>query len=182
MSNSANELVPGLSCEGCTMCCKLLDIDVLEKPRGTWCPKCDVKRGCTIYEVRPDVCRKFYCGYMRIRTLDDRWKPSKSKFLVNFESASNRIAIHADPARADAWKSEPYYSTIKEWARNAARNSGQVIVWAGDTATLVLPDRDKILGIVRDDQFIVAEEKRTARGIEVDFVVVDANDPRVKIR
>ena len=162
------------------MCCKLLDIDVLEKPRGQWCPKCDVKRGCTIYAERPDPCRRFYCGYMRIKDLDERWKPSRSKFLVNFESAANRIAILADPARPDAWKAEPYYSTIKQWARNAAPHGGQVIVWAGPNATLVLLDRDKPLGAVRDDQFIVADDKRTARGVEADFIVVNSDDPRVR--
>lgn len=181
MSKPTSDLASGRSCEGCTMCCKLLDIAILDKPRGTWCPHCDMKRGCTIYATRPEPCQSFYCGYRRIPALDERWKPSRAKFLVNFESAANRIAIHTDPQRADAWKVEPYYSAIKDWARNAARQGGLVIVWAGPQATLVLPDRDKPLGTVRDDQFIVTEEKRTAHGIEIDFIVVEPDDPRAKV-
>jgi hypothetical protein len=181
ISSSASEieLVPGRSCGTCTMCCKLLDIDVLEKPRGLWCKHCNPKAGCTAYDTRPQACRGFYCGYLRLPDLDDRWKPAKAKFLINFEERSNRIAIHADADRADAWRIEPYYSTIKQWAANAARSGGTVIIWAGEKVTLVLPDREKDLGPVRDDQIILPIEIRTARGIERDFIVVEPNDPRV---
>ena len=153
------------------MCCKLLAIAELTKPRGTWCTHCDQKRGCTIYEKRPDPCRGFHCGYLRLPQLDERWKPAKAKFLINYEDAANRIVIHADPARPDAWRCEPYYRTIKQWARKALIEGGTVLVWAGSRATMVLPDRDVDLGNVREDQLIVPVERHTARGIEIDFVV-----------
>jgi Fe-S-cluster containining protein len=174
------DLVPGRTCEGCTLCCKLLAVDVLEKPRAKWCAHCDPKRDCTIYESRPEACRAFYCGYLRIKELDEGWKPAKAKFLVNYEARSNRIAIHADPDRPDAWRVEPFHSTIRAWARNAAREGGSVIVWRGDFATLVLPEADKDLGRVRDDQFIVPVERKTRAGVVPDFAVVDADDPRVR--
>ena len=173
--HSTPDLVPGRSCADCTMCCKLLAIDVLDKPRGTWCPSCDQKRGCTIYETRPDPCRGFYCGYLRLPDLDDRWKPAKAKFLINYEDKANRIVIHADPARPDAWKVEPYYKTIKQWAASSQRQGGIVLVWAGSRATIVLPDRDIELGDVREDQLIVPIERMTARGAEFTFEVRDAS-------
>jgi len=172
-------LVPGRSCGTCTMCCKLLDIDVLEKPRGVWCTHCNPKAGCTAYDTRPQACRGFYCGYLRLPMLDERWKPSKARFLINFEDRGNRIVIHADADRAEAWRIEPYYSTIKQWAANAARDRGTVLLWAGSKVTLVLPDREKDLGAVRDDQIILPVETRTARGIETDYIVVEPDDPRV---
>ncbi len=168
-----DDLVPGRSCEGCTMCCKLMEVDVLAKPRAHWCPHCDQKRGCTIYEARPDPCRTFYCGYRKVPALDDRWKPSKAKFLVNYESDNNRIVIHVDPARTGAWRAEPYYSAIKDWAKNAVRQNGMVIVWTGDTATAVLTGRDKDLGRVRDDQILVASLQETANGPVYDIIVAD---------
>lgn len=179
MTDAPLDLVPGRSCDGCTMCCKLLSIDVLDKPRGKWCPHCNVKHGCTIYADRPAPCRSFHCGYLRIKELDELWKPAKAKFLINYEDKAKRIAIHVDPARPDAWRAEPYYSAIKDWARNAARDHGTVMVWTGDKAILVLPDRDKDLGAVREDQFVIPIEKKTARGVEVDYEVVAADDPRV---
>jgi hypothetical protein len=171
----AVDLVPGRSCGTCTMCCKLLAIDVLDKPRGVWCSKCDHKRGCTVYETRPEPCRGFYCGYLRLADLDDNWKPAKAKFLINYEDAANRIVIHVDEARPNAWRVEPYYTTIKQWAASARRQGGMVLVWAGTRATIVLPDRDVDLGVVREDQLIVPVEVRTARGVEVTFEVRDAS-------
>lgn len=161
------------------MCCKLLSIDVLEKPRGQWCPHCDQKRGCKIYADRPEPCRSFHCGYLRIPFLGEEWKPSRSKILVNFEEKSKRIALHVDPARPDAWKQEPYYATIKAWSANAVRDGGTVMVWAGEQLTVVLPDRDKALGKVREDQYVIPVERRGPRGVEIDFEVVEAGDPRV---
>lgn len=173
---NATDLVPGRSCDNCTMCCKLMAVDALAKPRGSWCPHCDHKQGCKIYEARPEACRIFYCGYRRIPHLDERWKPSKAKFLVNYETAKNRIVIHADPARPDAWRAEPYYSVIKGWAANAAREKGLVVVWTGPTATAVLPERDKHLGAVRDDQILYVTPGATPTDFDVS--VIEPDDPR----
>jgi hypothetical protein len=172
-------LVPGRSCDGCTMCCRLLAIDVLEKPRGTWCTHCDKPRGCTIYERRPEPCRIFHCGYLRIAHLDDRWNPSQARFLINFEERAKRIAIHCDPGRPDAWRREPYHSTIRGWAANTLRDGGYVISWAGSRAVIVLPDREKDLGTVRDNQVILAVNQTGPRGPARDYIVVEPDDPRV---
>lgn len=178
MTATAGDLVPGRSCGGCTLCCKLLAIDVLAKPRGRWCQHCNPKRGCTIYADRPEPCRGFHCGYLRLPDLDERWKPSKARFLINYEDRANRIVIHADPDRPDAWRVEPYYSTIKGWAANAARQGGQVLIWAGDAATLVLPNREAELGRIGEHQIIVPVETRSALGVDVTFIAVDPDDPR----
>lgn len=177
------DLVPGRSCSGCTMCCKLLEIDVLEKPRGQWCSHCNPKSGCTIYESRPAPCRSFNCGYLRIADLGEHWKPSKARFLINYELTSGRIAIHADPDRPDAWKVDPYIKSIQQWSLNAAKAGSYVIVWAGHDATLVLPGRYKELGAVRDDQVIVAIDVPNAAGTGAtrDFIVVEPDDPRAKV-
>jgi hypothetical protein len=161
------------------MCCKLLEIDVLAKARGTWCAHCAPKSGCTIYDTRPDPCRSFQCGYLRLADLDEKWKPAKAKFLINFEAGANRIAIHADPERPDAWLDEPYISKIKKWALNAARQGSYVIVWAGHHARLVLTGGIQDLGSLRDDQIILPVEAHTARGFERNFIVVGPDDPRV---
>ena len=175
----ASELVPGRTCQDCTLCCKLLEVAPLAKPRASWCSHCDQKRGCRIYDDRPAACQSFYCGYRRLPQIDDRWKPAKAKFLINYEAAAHRIVIHVDPVRPGAWREEPYYSTLKQWARQAAMEGGTILVWTAARATLILPSADKELGIVRDDQFIVPVQQSTAKGVVVDFVVVEADDPRV---
>jgi hypothetical protein len=164
------------------MCCKLLEVAPLNKPRATWCTHCDQKHGCNIYADRPGACRSFHCGYLRLAVLDERWKPSKAKFLINYEDQANRIAIHVDPARPGAWRVAPYYATIKQWSERAFAERRMVIVWSAEHAIVVLPDRDVDLGLVRDDQFIVPVQRMTARGPMVDFEVADADDSRVKSR
>lgn len=177
--SEVGDLVPGRSCKDCTLCCKLLAVEPLQKPRAAWCPHCDQKRGCGIYETRPEACRMFYCGYRRLPQLDERWKPAKAKFLVNYESARRRIVIHVDPARPDAWRAEPFYARIRQWARSAAAEGGTVLVWTGANVTVVLPDAEKDLGAVGEDKIIVPVERATPRGRVLDVMVLDPDDPRV---
>lgn len=179
-ASDGDDLVEGRSCDGCTMCCKLLSIDVLNKPRAVWCPHCDKKRGCKIYDSRPEPCRAFYCGWRRIGDLDARWKPSQSKILINYETAHNRIALHIDPDRPDAWRAEPFYSTIKQWARSAEAQGGTLVVWSGRNITVVSPGRDTELGALRDDQFILPVDTPGPGGAVRSYIAVEAGDPRLK--
>lgn len=177
---ASTELVPGRSCDDCTMCCKLLAVESIEKPRATWCPHCNQKRGCRIYADRPGECGAFYCGYRRLPQIGERWKPSKSKLVINHEADTGRIVIHVDPVRPDAWRIEPFYGVLKQWSATAARQGGMVIVWTGDRATLVYPDYDTDLGVVRDDQVFVPVQRMTPRGFETHFDLVEPDDPRAK--
>ncbi|MGQ0457850.1 MAG: hypothetical protein ACT4OU_12410 [Hyphomicrobium sp.] len=177
---ASTELVPGRSCDDCTMCCKLLAVESIEKPRAAWCPHCNQKRGCRIYADRPGECGAFYCGYRRISGIDERWKPSKSKLVINYEEDTGRLVIHVDPVRPDAWRIAPFYGVLKQWSLTAVKRNGMVIVWTGDHATLVYPDEDRDLGVVRDDQVFVPVERMTPRGIETHFDLVEPDDPRAR--
>lgn len=172
------KLVAGRSCQGCTLCCKLLAIEALDKPRAVWCGHCDVRRGCKIHGQHPDECRDFFCAYRTNPELDERWNPSKCKIVLAYEEQhAPRLSLHVDPGRPNAWREEPFYGLIKRWAHAAAAAKGQVIVWHGPTVTAVLPDGEKELGEVRPDQFIVTSEKMGPGGPTLDVIVVDADDP-----
>lgn len=173
------DLVKGRSCDGCTLCCKLPSLEDVGKARNEWCRHCNPKTGCTIYNQRPQICRDFHCGYLYISALSEDWKPSKCKLFVAFEQSANRVVIHVDPARPDGWLKEPYYSHIKWWSKEVAREQGQVIVWIGNRTIAVLPDRDIDLGHVRQDQFIITQQKPGPHGIQLDVVVMDSDDPRL---
>src|ERR1700761_8952545 len=73
------------SCGTCTLCCKVLYVESLAKPQGKWCESCTVGTGCRIYDTRPNECRKFLCGYLTVRELDESWRPSVSKLVVCLE-------------------------------------------------------------------------------------------------
>src|SRR5215475_10884455 len=120
-------LVPGRTCGSCTLCCKLLVIETLNKPRNRWCDHCDVGHGCRVYDTRPSECRDFNCGFLTLPQLDEAWLPSTAKLVVGLEPGGHTIFVHVDPDRPQAWRGEPFYSRLKAWAGNAARCRGQVI-------------------------------------------------------
>lgn len=140
MSQSASpdaHLVPGRSCDGCTECCKLMLVTELAKPAGVWCQHCDIGAGCRIYDARPDDCRTFYCGWRLDATMGEAWLPARSRMVVKFEP--NRILIHVDRDRKDAWRREPFNSQIRAWAAAAIPRGGDVIVTDGRDALRVMP-------------------------------------------
>ena len=176
-NNVNTPVVAGRSCTGCTMCCKLLGIKELEKPQQNWCSQCNIGVGCKIYDSKPDECSTFFCGYLLNTSIGEAWRPSHCRMVLNYEAHANRIVIHVDSSRLDAWRREPYYSEIKGWAAMAAENQGQVIVWQGLDAVAVLPDREINLGHVRSDQLIIT--RATAAGVPFDVILMERDDPRI---
>jgi len=128
------------NCDGCTLCCKLMGIKALEKPVGAWCEHCEAGSGCKIYERRPEKCRTFLCGYLANPELGEEWKPSRSKIVLSLSGDGKRVVVNVDPDRPDAWKREPYYSTLKAWARKSQSNGGEVFVAAGPRVFRIDPD------------------------------------------
>jgi hypothetical protein len=105
-----------------------MGVPSLKKSVDVWCPHCEATKGCTIYDARPQECRDFYCGYLTDRTLNEDWKPSVSKFVIVPAYRQNRVMIHVNPKRPDAWRKQPYHSALKNLARKAAQNRGQVLI------------------------------------------------------
>lgn len=153
------------SCNGCTLCCKLLGIDALEKPKAVWCPHCKAGSGCTIYADRPDECRSFDCLYVSGPQLGDHWFPARSKMVVCVNREIGRIEIHVDAGRSGAWRAQPFYDEIKAWSRAAASDDGQILVCLPDRTIVVLPDEDVDLGkLAADDRIVLT---RSGSRIEV---------------
>jgi hypothetical protein len=94
--------------------------------------------------------------------------------VISFEPHTNRIVIFVDPTRAGSWRKEPFYSDIKQLAREAVADHGQVLVWQSGNVTVIFPDSESYLGAVGDDQFILTGEKMGKKHA----IVVNADDPR----
>ena len=169
--------VEGRSCDGCTMCCKLLQIRALDKPRSKWCTHCDIGVGCKIYDERPSECRDFHCGFLINANFGEHWKPTNSKLVIALADDANQLTVFVDPDRPEAWRKEPFYSDIKNWARVAAKNNRRVVVSIGYEVIAVTPDGETSLGQVSDDQMIIERRKRGAGGTGVEQIVVNRSDP-----
>ena len=172
-------VVNGRECGSCTLCCSLLAIDEINKPKGEHCPNCDLGTGCRIYQKRPQECHDFYCGFLTQETLAEYWYPAISRIVVTFNSSWNRLSAYVDPDWSDAWRGEPYYSDLKQWAASLQPTRGQVVVKIGDRAIVILPDQDVDLGIMADDDLIVTVEVETPSGLKLNALKMKLDDPRV---
>jgi hypothetical protein len=172
--------VPGRSCDGCTMCCKVLEVTALRKPRQKWCPDCAVGEGCKIYETRPDECRAFYCGWMVDATIPDHWAPKHSHMVLAYNTRRNQAMLHVDSGRPDAWRKPPYFGDLQNMARHAASRGRMFLLRTGSEVWALLPQGAKNLGAVRDDQVALSLRQETPRGPVLDVIVVEADDPRLQ--
>jgi hypothetical protein len=170
-------IVPGRACGSCTLCCKVLRIDELAKPSGTWCSKCNVGKGCSIYSERPDTCRSFLCGYLIGAQLSESWRPSKAKMVLVFD---RHITVHVDPGSPTAWRNEPYYSDLKRWSSEVAAVRGNVFIAIGRRVIVVLPQGGETdLGVVGEDERILSRELPTFSGKRLEVIKIKQDDPRV---
>ena len=146
-------------CGDCTLCCKVMAIEALAKPVGSWCTHCKPGRGCAIYADRPAECEAFACLWLANGLLDERWKPSRSKLVLT--TSEDGVEIRCDPGSPNAWRREPYKAEIRAWAAEGERNDMTVVVIIGQRTILVTPEHEFDLGIVGPDERIVRELEGT---------------------
>lgn len=119
----------GRQCGDCSMCCFLLDVSEINKPKDTWCPHClPGFGGCSIYKDRPSRCRTYTCAWLVNANIPDYWRPLESKMIVDFHIAEDgaavmRIFMHPEFPRR--WLEEPYYEDIRKWAIHGATREGR---------------------------------------------------------
>lgn len=65
-------------CGGCNVCCTAMRVTPLKKPAGEQCAH-QTERGCGIYARRPEVCRVWYCMWVRDngRVFADHHRPDR---------------------------------------------------------------------------------------------------------
>jgi hypothetical protein len=153
------KVVPGRHCGSCSLCCKVLDVPELQKPPGEWCKHMAPGRGCAMHEVRPFVCRAFYCEWIIARGLGPEWKPDKARFVL--VKRGRRLTAHVDRGVPGAWQKAPYYENFKSWAADGARQDPmhRVDVMIGQRLIVVLPDRDVDLGTVAEGDEVAIERQ-----------------------
>jgi hypothetical protein len=175
--------MPGRVCGSCALCCKVLRIEELDKPAGGWCSHCTPARdGCLIYHSRPASCRSFQCTWLIDTRLGAEWYPATSKMVLHYDQSERRLAVHVDPEFPSAWRSEPYYRQLKawtcaaiEWARTSSPDAwlmAPLLVYVGDSAMVMLPNRDIELGTFTPGSQLVVTEKPTPSGSDFDAWIV----------
>jgi hypothetical protein len=119
MNATTIPIASAASCGSCTLCCKVLRVNELAKPYGSWCPHCvRVGGGCSIYDERPTSCREFECIWLQSQSkrapLPAGLKPNSSHVVLSIGNDEKTLVAHVDPGYPDAWKQ----SEIGRWLRN----------------------------------------------------------------
>jgi hypothetical protein len=149
-------------CGDCSLCCKVLGIAELDKPKDAWCPNFVAGAGCRIYPDRPPSCRNFSCSWLTDATMGPEWKPSVCKMVL--DAKPRMLAVHVDPAVSRPWRSEPYYSVLKRLSAQGMSRSIIVLVIERRRNIVILPDREVDLGLVGPDVRIAMERIETPQG------------------
>ena len=134
------------SCGTSTLCCKLFDIEGLDRPKkaGSWCPHCAPGKGCGIWEARPSMCADYYCVWRLDATLGPEWKPEVSKFILTHAHRDAPLAVIVDPGTPNAHRREPYRTKLAATSRDILNGRGQpVVAFVGSRRFVILPDREE---------------------------------------
>jgi hypothetical protein len=166
---------PVRGCDGCTLCCKVMYVPTLQKPSGTWCKHCKTGAGCGIYETRPTECRTFICGYLWFPEITPEWKPAISRMVISTEMTEGTTTIFVDPGRPDAWRRQPYYAALQQWAKRELARQQRLILKVGERNIVMMPDHAVDLGVVKADELILTLPKAGATAQDVAYDVFAVN-------
>lgn len=145
------------SCDGCTLCCRVLEAETLNKPMGVMCDKCIVGQGCGIHQTRPQECRDYHCGWLIDASLGEEWRPEKAHIIITYDLDGRRLNANADPLYPEAWRGEPYYSQLKQWAAMVLPKNGQVWAHVGRHSFVILPHGHVDMGVMGGDDYAYIE-------------------------
>ena len=130
--------MPSRPCNGCTLCCTLLEVKPLGKPANTECPNC-TSSGCGVWDLRPAICRRFVCLWYANPKFPDSLRPDRCG--VVFEPGGERVMLAmVDQERPAAWQQGIANGLIAKFAADGTA----VIVQVGTTKHFVLPKGDTI--------------------------------------
>ena len=149
-------------CGDCSLCCKVLGIPELDKPKDSWCPNFAAGIGCRVYEDRPPSCHNFSCRWLNDTSLGPEWKPSVCKMVL--DSRPRMLTVHVDPAVSRPWRAEPYYSVLKRLSAQGLTRNVIVLVIEKRRSLVMLPDREVDLGVLAPGVRIAMERMMTAHG------------------
>ncbi|MCV0397630.1 MAG: hypothetical protein K5872_17470 [Rhizobiaceae bacterium] len=132
--------IAGRECGGCTECCRFIPIrhEVLEKPTNLMCPHCAGGKGCTVYDLRPSMCRTWECGWKLTPTVPADWRPDRSGLVFRFEHLKRKeiSVVILDPS--PAMFTEAFATIVCGWSENGFKVYFSAVGPTGHIPSLVL--------------------------------------------
>jgi hypothetical protein len=175
IANSNARVIPGRECGSCSMCCKVYNIPEINKPAGKWCTHCKPGKGCAIHDALPTQCDEFNCLWRTETTMSAVWKPDQARMVVTISPVNGYINVQVDSGAPGAWRKQPYYGQLHQWARNNLQKGIYVIVFVNEIATLIMPDQDVPLGPMQPTDGIAV--RRSGNAYEARLIPGGAPSP-----
>ncbi len=123
----------------CTLCCKLLGITTLAKPRYQWCRFCKKDTGCAVYEQRPDECQVYTCLWLETQLrgegMIDELKPVNCGVILD-TSATDKQSLVAHVNDGADWRKGAIGTLIKTLSMQAT-----ILIREKDRVTIVRNNR-----------------------------------------
>lgn len=125
---------PKRECGGCTLCCKLVGVTQIAKPRNKWCGFCTPGVGCQVHEKEhiPASCDSFACAWL-MGIGSDAARPDKTKVVLI--TNGERLSAVNDPSSPGAWRE----GEIGAMLRQAAKSGTMTMVVTGNRALVLGP-------------------------------------------
>lgn len=160
--------VESKSCGTCSLCCKVFEINWLERPKpaGRWCHHCKPGVGCAIWQAVPKGCAEYYCIWRLDPALGPEWRPDVARFLLTHAHQEAPLALLVDPGAPDAHRREPYRTKLAETARGILVGRGStIVVFNGRHRSLLFPDGEVAIpdGVDLHEIRIVARDGMNGR-------------------
>ena len=150
-------------CDGCTLCCKVMEAEPIGKKADTWCVHCVKTKGCGVHETREPVCRDYHCGWLIDGSLGEEWHPERAHLIISYRDEGRSMTVHADADYPDAWMREPFYSQFRRWAEMSLAAGGRILGYVGPQVFAILPDRHVPLGALAPDDYVFIEHLPNGR-------------------
>jgi coenzyme F420-reducing hydrogenase beta subunit len=126
-------------CGACTLCCKVMEVTDLQKPRGQWCRHAAAKKGCAVHgtDAQPEACRTFRCLWLD-GLVREPLSPRRIHGFLTATTDGENVVIHEDPGwpgAASQWLSDYIERFIADGVH-------YVVVACGESRRLIArPDR-----------------------------------------
>ncbi len=115
--------IPDRQCGACTACCEFAPIkhERLHKPTNLLCPHCSEHIGCQVYDIRPDVCRDWNCGWKILPSIPTDWSPDRSGLVFRVEDLRESEITVTILDESRALLSDEFASLIVQWIDEGMR-------------------------------------------------------------
>lgn len=134
-------------CADCTGCCIVFSVEEVGKAFGEPCRhigKTLFGVGCTIYENRPDACRKYVCLYldsqrrMDVPSMPENMRPNVSKVVLGWPWGTDRetLFVYPYPDHPTAWQRAP----VSGYLKDVLARGGKVVVVVGEKRIAIKGD------------------------------------------